>query len=194
MTQFGTLCTTAAGGADDQLPARVPLSHRHRERSGPHGAFGASYASSTEFVGLAAAGRLRTDPLAGTRAPETLVQAGSASYTILDGINRNRWGDYTFTDVDPSDDQTIWTFQEYADTPANNWAMRAVQLKAPPPPNLISISNPVCVGVPAAPVTINGGDSCAAPTCTNGLCTGGGGCPEFFDPGPDPGGRGTRTT
>ena len=38
----------------------------------------ASYASSTEFVGVAAAGRLRTDPAGGTRAPETIVLAGSA--------------------------------------------------------------------------------------------------------------------
>ena len=109
-------------------------------------ALSASHASSTEFVGLAAAGRLGTDPLGGTRAPESIVQAGLASYTVLDGINRNRWGDYSLTDVDPTDDQTIWTFQEYADTPANNWAVRAVQLKAPPPPTIVSSTNPVCVG------------------------------------------------
>ena len=113
-----------------------------------------------------------------------------ASYTILDGINRNRWGDYSLTDVDPSDDQTIWTFQEYADTTANNWAVRAVQLKAPPPPTIVTCTNPVCWGAAAVPVTIVGTDACTAPTCTNGLCTGGGPCPEFFDPGPDTGGPG----
>ena len=26
----------------------------------------------------------------------------------------NRWGDFSQTVVDPEDDQTIWTFQEYA--------------------------------------------------------------------------------
>ena len=189
ITQFGTLCTTAAGGATTNSQRGFLYPTAIASGQG-HMALAASYASSTEFAGLAAAGRLRTDPLAGTRAPETIVQAGLASYTILDSINRNRWGDYTFTDVDPNDDQTIWTFQEYADTPANNWALRAVQLKAPPPPVLAGISNPVCVGVSAAPVNVNGADSCSAPACTNGLCTGGGGCPEFFDPGPDPGGPG----
>jgi hypothetical protein len=189
ITQFGTLCTTAAGSATSNSQRGFLYPTVIASGQG-HMALGASYASETEFVGVAAAGRLRTDPAAGTRAPETVVLPGAASYQILDNVPRNRWGDYSFTDVDPNDDQTIWTFQEYADTPANNWSVRAVQLKAPPPPNLVSISNPVCVGVAAAPVTINGADSCAAPTCTNGLCTGGGQCPEFFDPGPDTGGPG----
>jgi hypothetical protein len=186
--QFGTLCTTTLGS---------PATNSERGFLYPtvvasgqgHMALGASQASATEFVGIAAAGRLRTDPAAGTRAPETVVLAGSASYTLLDP-NRNRWGDYSFTDVDPTDDQTIWTFQEYADTPANNWSVRAVQLKAPPPPTAATADSAVCLGYAAAPVNISGVDSCAAPTCTNGLCTGGGACPEFFDPGPDTGGPG----
>jgi len=188
ITQFGTLCTTKTGSATSNtergffFPTVVETGQGHM-------ALGASQASAIEFVGIASAGRLRTDPAAGTRAPETIVLAGLASYTISDG-SRNRWGDYSFTDVDPTDDQTVWTFQEYADTPANSWAVRAVQLKAPPPPTTATAGGLVCQGVAAAPVTIVGTDNCAAPTCTNGLCTGGGTCPEFFDPGPDTGGPG----
>lgn len=188
ITQFGTLCTTATGSTTSNTergffyPTVVQTGQGHM-------ALGASYASATEFVGIAAAGRLRTDPVAGTRAPETIVLAGSASYTNSDG-SRNRWGDYSHTDIDPTDDQTVWTFQEYADTPQNNWSVRAVQLKAPPPPTAATAGSPVCNGVAAAPVNITGIDSCVAPTCTNGLCTGGGPCPEFFDPGPDTGGPG----
>ena len=187
ITQFGTLCTTATGSAQSNTE-RGFLMPTVVESGQGHMALAASYASSTEFVGVAAAGRLRTDPPGGTRAPETIVLTGSASYTILDGT-RNRWGDYSFTDVDPNDDQTIWTFQEYADTPANNWSVRAVQLRAPPPPAIPAGAVAVCIG-PAVSVVISGTDSCAAPTCTNGLCTGGGPCPEFFDPGPDTGGPG----
>jgi hypothetical protein len=188
ITQFGTLCTTAAGSTTTNsergffYPTVVETGQGHM-------ALSASHSSSTEFIGISAAGRLRTDPAGGTRAPETIVLAGSASYTIGDP-SRNRWGDYSHTDVDPTDDQTVWTFQEYADTPANNWSVRAVQLRAPPPPTTATSSNPVCLGVAAATVTISGADSCAAPTCTSGLCTGGGACPEFFDPGPDTGGPG----
>jgi hypothetical protein len=154
-----------------------------------HMAISASFASATEFVGVASAGRLRTDPAAGTRTPETIVLNGSASYTINDPGGRNRWGDYSITRVDPNDDQTVWTFQEYADTPANNWSVRVAQLLAPPPPALAT-ATPVCSGLASTTSTITGTDNCAAPICTNGLCTGGGTCPEFFDPGPDTGGPG----
>ncbi len=189
ITQFGTLCSTAAGSATSNTQRGFLFPTVIANGQG-HVALAASYASETEFVGIAAAGRLRTDPLGGTRAPETIVLTGLASYDIRDGVPRNRWGDYSFTDVDPTDDQTIWTFQEYADTPANNWSVRVVQLKAPPPPTTATAGGPVCNGVAAAPVSLTGTDSCAAPVCTNGLCTGGGACPEFFDPGPDTGGPG----
>ena len=187
ITQQGTLCSTGAGGATINSE-RGFLYPTVVETGQGHVALGASFASSAELAGVAAAGRLRTDASGGTRAPETIVFAGLASYSISDG-SRNRWGDYSFTDVDPNDDQTIWTFQEYADTQANNWAIRAVQLKAPPPP-VLATATPVCAGLASTTSTVVGTDNCAAPTCTNGLCTGGGTCPEFFDPGPDTGGPG----
>jgi hypothetical protein len=188
ITQFGTLCTTATGAATANsergfLYPTVALSGQG------HMALGASYASSAEFVGIAASGRLRTDPAGGTRSPETVVLAGLASYTNGDP-SRNRWGDYSHTRVDPNDDQTLWTFQEYADTPTNNWSVRAVKLIAPPPPTTATAGNVVCNGVAAAPLTLTGADSCPAATCTNGLCSVAGTCPEFFDPGPDTGGPG----
>ena len=45
---------------------------------------------------------------------------------------RSRWGDFSQTVVDPGDDQTIWTFQEYADVD-DSYGVRAVQVKAPAP-------------------------------------------------------------
>ena len=81
---------------------------------------------------------------------------------------RNRWGDYSFTDVDPNDDMTVWTFQEYADTPANNWAVRATQLIAPAPPP--STPSPTVIAQGATSKTV--------------VCTRSSGTGEFFDPGP----------
>jgi len=193
LTQAGTLCTTATGAAVTNSQRGFIFPTVTGTGQG-HMALGASHASSAEFVGFATAGRLRTDPAAGTRAPETIVQTGLAAYTLNDAGGRNRWGDYSFTDVDPNDDQTVWTFQEYADLTStcpygSCWSVRAVQLKAPPPPALAS-ATPVCVGLASTVSTITGTDSCAAPTCTDGLCSGGGICPEFFDPGLDSGGPG----
>jgi hypothetical protein len=188
LTQSGTLCTTVTG-SNSLNSQRGFLYPSVVETGQGHMALGASSASALAFVGVATAGRLRTDPPAGTRAPESIVVDGLASYTINDPSGRNRWGDYSFTDVDPNDDQTVWTFQEYADVPANNWSVRVVQLLAPPPPALAT-ATPVCTGLASTTSTITGTDNCAAPTCTSGLCTGGGTCPEFFDPGPDTGGPG----
>lgn len=184
LLQQGTLCNTAGGAPLNS--ARGFLYPTVVETGQGHVALSSSFASSTEFAGVAAAGRLRTDPAAGTRAPETIVQTGLAAYTLLDSGRRNRWGDYSFTEVDPTDDQTVWTVQEYADLTsacpyASCWSIRVVQLKAPPPPALAS-ATAVCTGRASTTSTITGTDSCAAPTCTNGLCTDGGTCPEFFDP------------
>ncbi|MBI3834345.1 MAG: hypothetical protein HY287_08460 [Planctomycetes bacterium] len=187
ITQQGNLCTTASSGTTDN--AKRGFIYPTVTLSGQgHLALAATYASSTDFAGIAAAGRLRTDVSGGTRAPETILQSGLAAYTLNDGAARNRWGDYSFTAVDPNDDQTIWTFQEYADltstcTFGSCWSVRAVQLKAPPPPALAT-ATAVCTGKASTTSTITGTESCAAPTCTNGLCTGGGTCPEFFDPQP----------
>ena len=51
---------------------------------------------------------------------------GGAHYYI------GRWGDFSQTVVDPADDQTIWTFQEYADVD-DSYGLRVVEVKAPPP-------------------------------------------------------------
>src|SRR5439155_7743047 len=36
--------------------------------------------------------------------------------TFSTATGRNRWGDFSSAQVDPSDDQTLWTLQEYAKT------------------------------------------------------------------------------
>ncbi|HTL56351.1 MAG TPA: hypothetical protein VL361_11775 [Candidatus Limnocylindrales bacterium] len=38
------------------------------------------------------------------------IQAGTISYIYTD-----RWGDYSYTSIDPSDDWSFWTVQQYAD-------------------------------------------------------------------------------
>lgn len=41
-------------------------------------------------------------------------KAGEDWFVNMDNINRNRWGDYSATLIDPEDDITAWTIQEYA--------------------------------------------------------------------------------
>ena len=42
------------------------------------------------------------------------LRSGEGYYVSLDRNGRNRWGDYSATCVDPVDDATFWTVQEYA--------------------------------------------------------------------------------
>jgi hypothetical protein len=57
------------------------------------------------------------DP-ADTFRDEAAYRAGDGSYFKTYGGTRNRWGDYSGTWVDPSDDASMWTIQEYAKVPA----------------------------------------------------------------------------
>lgn len=73
--------------------------------------FGFSGSSSSSYAGAYYAIRSGTSGEAGT---PVQFKAGEGTYTT------GRWGDYSGTCVDPSDDLTFWTIQEYAET-GNEW-------------------------------------------------------------------------
>ncbi len=138
-----------------------------------HMALGSSYASANDFAGVATAGRLRTDAL-GTIKSAALAQISSSAYN-QQNVDGQRWGDYSHTVVDPTDDMTLWTFQEWCDA-TNSWGVQVVQLKAPPPASPTSaVPSSICAGQGAVDVTIAGVSSAGS---------------EFFDPGADAGGPG----
>ena len=56
-----------------------------------------------------------------------LLQQGAASYQNLDGIGRNRWGDYSATVVDPTNSNRFWTFQLQASA-TDTWATQITEL------------------------------------------------------------------
>ena len=79
-----------------------------------------SRSSPNEYIGAYFTYRLDTDP------PNTLngshvLQAGKANYVKDFGSGRNRWGDYTGTWIDPSDQNNFWTLSQYAESPQNTW-------------------------------------------------------------------------
>jgi hypothetical protein len=78
-------------------------------------AIGFSGSSGTEYAG---AFYTIVRPESGAAEPVALLKAGESSYfKILGTGTQNRWGDFSATVVDPSDDTTFWTLQEYAQTP-----------------------------------------------------------------------------
>jgi hypothetical protein len=103
-------------------------------------AIGFSGSSTTEYVG---GYYTIIQPSSGTAEAVALLKAGVASYyKVFDGED-NRWGDFSATVVDPTDDTSFWTLQEYAKLPVSGisqwgtwWGKFAPgNPPAPPPPS-----------------------------------------------------------
>jgi hypothetical protein len=129
-----------------------------------HSVLGSSYGGATAFAGVALSGRLATDPLGTMQAP-TLIPS-VFSYNVQN-VNPQRWGDFSFTSVDPTDNMTMWTVQEFTNA-TNSWGVYVAKLMAPPP---ATPSN-------ASPASANQGATNINITVT-GTSTGGSG---FYDP------------
>ena len=129
-----------------------------------HASLNTSTAGNGRFAEVASSAHLATDPLGTTEAFD-LTQSSNSTYNV-GSDSPKRWGDYSQTVVDPTDDQTFWTFQEYANA-HNSWGVRVIQLKAPPPATPAS----------ASPDTFQPGEA-SVPVQITGTSTDGSG---FFD-------------
>lgn len=135
-----------------------------------HAALGFSMAGNALTPNAGTIGRLKNDTLGTTQSPVANYTNSAATYNPPSDPGSSagrRWGDYSYTSLDPCDDMTMWTIQEYADA-TNSYGVRAVRLLAPAP----SATN---CGV-ATNVNIGAGS-------TNIALTGTG----FFEPTPDVG-------
>jgi hypothetical protein len=160
--QQGTLLTTGdANGKHYWFPSIAANGQGHA-------VLGSSVSDTgTLFGSVNVAARLVSDSL-GTLSFNQVGFAGLNTYYKTYGGSKNRWGDYSEAAIDPADNQTMWVFQEYADSGANTWAVRAVKLLAPPPAAISTL----------VPNTANPGDTLnITVTGTSSAGT------AFYDPG-----------
>jgi hypothetical protein len=136
-----------------------------------HVAMGFSSAASIEFINAATTGRLASDPPGFMQTPFLYTRSLFAYNPPGDGggPRGRRWGDYSFTSVDPSDDMTMWTIQEFCSS-TGVYGVRAAKLLAPPPA-LPTNCVPATVSQGASNVTV----VITATSSTNGAA--------FFEPG-----------
>ena len=139
-----------------------------------HSVIGLSMAGTPVGATPAFVGRLSGDTLGTMTGPPTVAAVTfgttTANYNPASdpgGASGRRWGDYSFTVVDPLDDMTVWTIQEYNQA-LNSYAVRVGKLLAPPP------ATPTCSG---SPITFSGPTGNVVITAT---ASGGSG---FYDPG-----------
>ncbi len=136
-----------------------------------HALLAASVAGTSLHANAIVAGRYAAQA-PGVLNPPVNATNFTATYNRETTGNDQRWGDYSHTIIDPSDDMTIWTFQQYTNT-TNSWGLRAIQLKAPPPAVPTAININACDNNGNANVTLTGSATDFA---------------GFFDPGPARGG------
>jgi hypothetical protein len=135
-----------------------------------HAAIGFSVAGANEHINAGFAGRLAQDPLGSVREP-VLYTASSTAYNPpgdSGGAEGRRWGDYSYTCVDPDDDMTLWTVQQFCNA-QNSYGLRVLRILAPPPATPIAC-NPATLSAGASNVTVS----------VTGMSTNGSG---FFDAG-----------
>jgi hypothetical protein len=99
---------------------------------------------------------LASDP-PNTMENEVMLKAGEASYFKDFGTGDNRWGDFTATVVDPVDDTSMWTIQEYAGH-SNMWgtwwgSITPGALAATPTPSATATSTPAATPTPRPTAT-----------------------------------------
>jgi hypothetical protein len=141
-------------------------------------AIGGSTASAAAHADAWYAGRLPHAARGTVSAPTRYTHSSHAYNPPKDnGLpgGARRWGDYSFTRVDPDDNQTLWTIQEYVRN-TNIWGLRIARLSAPPPARPSS-TRPAHIPRGRGSVTVR-----LRGTSKHGSA--------FFDPGPDPGGPG----
>src|SRR5262249_52624278 len=125
-------------------------------------------AGRPRHIDAATAGRLADDPPGTLQSPLVLTTSSTAYNPPADPGPPRRWGDYSHTSVDPDDDMTFWTIQEYCDA-VNSYGVRVAQLVAPPPEPPTS----------ATPAVVDPGLSSVVVDVTATSSDGSG----FFDPG-----------
>ncbi len=136
-----------------------------------HVAMGFAVAGTNAYANGATLGRLATDQLGTMEGSPVFVTSSNASYNPPGdpgSSGARRWGDYSYTSLDPNDDMTMWTIQQFTDV-TNSYGVRAMKLLAPPPATPAS----------ASPNSVVGGSTNFNVTIT-GSSFGGSG---FFDPG-----------
>ena len=160
LNQLGTVFDGSSAGFLEYWMGTVMVSGQG------HVAMGLNRANASTDVQAGVVGRLAGDTPGTMQGFSGFQNSTADAYDDASFVPNpaNRWGDYTFTSLDPCDDMTMWTVQEYVAGPANggvDWGVAAEKLLAPGPaaptsanPNVLPLGqasvNVVLVGTTAA--------------------------------------------
>jgi Secretion system C-terminal sorting domain len=167
LNQSGTLFDNAAFGPINYWMGGIAATGQG------HALLGATQAGVNAAPNAVIAGRYNSTTPGSLFAPVQVTSYNEA-YNLQTGETQ-RWGDYSQTVTDPSDDMTMWTFQQFV-SGTDRWAVRATQIKAPPPAAVSNMTAVTCTGDRTINITLNG--------------TAGANFAGYYDPGADANGPG----
>lgn len=135
-----------------------------------HAVFSMTTGGNNDRANAAATTRFSSDA-AGTTQTPILLTASSTAYNPPGdggGSSGRRWGDYSYVSLDPLDDMTMWSINQYC-VVANKYGCNVTKLLAPPPATPTSTSPP----------NTNAGQTSVNIIVTGTVVSGSG----FYDPG-----------
>lgn len=119
---------------------------------------GCSTAGAQVYADTAYAFRFASDPQGTLRAPVNYTSSSTPYNPSYEspGSGGRRWGDLSSVTIDPWDNMTMWTIQEYS-YPPGIWACQVLRLMAPPPPKIGSVQpSQIPRSTTSQTITING--------------------------------------
>jgi hypothetical protein len=124
-----------------------------------HAVVGFTIAGAANYTTPGFTGRLKADPLSTTQGIVAVVPGLHPYNPSFDSgaSGFRRWGDFSYVSLDPCDDMTLWSIQEYASAD-NTYGERIAQLKAPPPAAPANATS-VFAGLSSVNVTVTGTSS-----------------------------------
>jgi len=122
--QSGTICNTSSSAPLSYWMPSLMVSGQD------HVLFGMSESGVGHYPDAALA-RYLTTPVPAETTPVALTNS-SKTYMPQQQGNLRRWGDYSSTTVDPCDDMTMWTSQEFA-YDNSSWGIQVAKVSAPAP-------------------------------------------------------------
>ncbi len=122
-----------------------------------HVALGMSTAGALRRVNAAVTGRMAGDAIGTMAAPSTYTANTAFTYNLQGApATSQEWSRTSSTSLDPNDDMTLWTLQQFVDGP-DSWGLQLVRIQAPPPASIAVVApNTLASGLTGASVTVTG--------------------------------------
>jgi hypothetical protein len=166
LVQSGTVYTASGSNTADQRNYWIPSVMVSGQG---HAAIGFSTAGTNERANTGTVGRYASDAAGAMQTPALITSSSTAYNPSGDpgssGYGR-RWGDYSYTSLDPLDDMTMWTVGMFCNA-TNSYGVRVTKLVAPPP------------ATPGALADVTAGQNPVTLTLTGTSSSGSG----YYDPG-----------